>query len=214
MTRNTPITVCIVEDNKDIRESLEWLLNQSEECTCHGSFETAEQAIEAIPRIIPDIVLMDIDLPRMNGISCIRRLKPVCPGVQFMICSVFDEEEQILEALAAGANGYILKRSSDDMIQAIKELHAGGSPMSSDIARKIVSYFQKQPYSHAGQSFNLTGRETEILKLLARGFTYQQAAEQLFISPKTIKKHIYNIYGKLQVSSRTEAVNKVFGQST
>lgn len=211
MTRNTPITVCIVEDNKDIRESLELLLNQSGECTCRGSFETAEKAIEAIPRILPDIVLMDIDLPRMNGIACIRRLRQLCTGVQFMICSVFDEEEQILEALAAGANGYILKRSSDNMIQAIKELQAGGSPMSSDIARKIVSHFQKQP---GGRFFDLTGRETEILKLLARGFTYQQAAEQLFISPKTIKKHIYNIYGKLQVSSRTEAVNKVFGQST
>lgn len=211
MIATNPITVCIVEDNKDIRESLVSLLNHSAECTCSGNFETAEQALEAIPRILPDIVLMDIDLPRMNGINCIRRLKQVCPGVQFMICSVYDEDEQILEALTAGANGYILKRSGDNITQAIKDLHAGGSPMSSDIARKIVSYFQKQPNSN-GKSFDLTTRETEILKLLARGYTYQLAAEQLFISPKTIKKHIYNIYGKLHVSSRTEAVNKFFGQ--
>lgn len=210
MTATNPITVCIVEDNSDIRESLVSLLNQSAGCTCSGSFETAEQALENIPRLQPDIVLMDIDLPGMNGIACIRRLKPVCTGTQFMICSVYDEGEQVVEALAAGANGYILKRSAGNIAQAVKELYEGGSPMSSDIARKIVSHVQKQSGS-SNLSFNLTSREQEILKLLAKGFTYQLAAEQLFISPKTIKKHIYNIYGKLHVSSRTEAVNKFFG---
>lgn len=208
-----PVSVCIVEDNNDIRESLTRFINQSGECICTGSFENAEEAIQHIPVLMPQVVLMDIDLPGMNGIHCIRRLKPICTGTQFMICSVYDEDEKVFEALAAGANAYILKRNGDKITEAIKDLVAGGSPMSSDIARKIVRHFQKEPVAEPDQ-FDLTNRETEILKLLAKGCTYQLAAEQLFISPKTIKKHIYNIYGKLQVNSRTEAVNKFFGQGT
>jgi DNA-binding NarL/FixJ family response regulator len=206
------ITICIVEDNKDIRESLTALVNQSAECTCVGSFETAEAALEGIPLLKPNIVLMDIDLPGISGIECIGQLKPLYPGIQFMICSVYDEDEKIFDALTAGATAYILKRSGDKMIEAIKELYAGGSPMSSDIARKIVMHFQKNTAPDQ-QQFDLTKREIEVLKLLAKGHSYQQAADQIYISPKTIKKHIYNIYDKLQVNSRTEAVNKFFGPS-
>jgi two-component system, NarL family, response regulator LiaR len=204
------ITTCIVEDNKDIRESLMALINQSVECTCLGSFETAETALEQIPVLHPNIVLMDIDLPGISGIECIRQLKPLYPEIQFMICSVYDEDEKIFDALTAGATAYILKRSGDGMIEAIKELFAGGSPMSSDIARKIVMNFQKNNTTGKEQ-FDLTKREIEVLKLLAKGCSYQQAADNIYISPKTIKKHIYNIYDKLHVNSRTEAVNKYFG---
>ncbi len=206
------ITVCIVEDRKDIRESLKILINEPDDCACIADFSTGEDALKQIPELQPDVVLMDIDLPGINGIECIRQLKPLCPGVQFMICTIYDEDEKIFEALAAGANSYILKRSdSDTLINSIKDLHNGGSPMSSDIARKIVRQFQKVSSSEK-ENYHLTEREKEILELLARGLTYQQAADKICISGKTIKKHVYNIYEKLHVSSRTEAVNKYFGR--
>jgi two-component system, NarL family, response regulator LiaR len=206
------ITVCIVEDRKDIRESLKILVNEPADCACIGDFANAEDALKEIPELQPDVVLMDIDLPGMNGIDCIRQLKPLCPGVQFMICTVYDEDEKIFDALAAGANSYILKRSdSDTLINSIRDLHNGGSPMSSDIARKIVRQFQKALPSEK-EDYHLTEREKEILELLAKGLTYQQTADKIFISGKTIKKHVYNIYEKLHVNSRTEAVNKYFGR--
>ncbi len=206
------ITVCIVEDKKDIRESLKILVNDAAECSCIGEFGNGEIALKEIPELQPDVVLMDIGLPGIDGIETIKRLKPLCPRVQFMICTVYDEDEKIFEALAAGANSYILKRSdSDTLISAIKDLHSGGSPMSSDIARKIVRQFQKALPSEK-EDYHLTEREKEILELLAKGLTYQQAADKTFISGKTIKKHVYNIYEKLHVNSRTEAVNKYFGR--
>jgi two-component system, NarL family, response regulator LiaR len=206
------ITVCIVEDNKNIRESLKILVSEPVDCACIGDFANGEDALKEIPELQPDIVLMDIDLPGRNGIECIRQLKPLCPGVQFMICTVYDEDEKIFDALAAGANSYILKRSNSEiLIDAIRDLHGGGSPMSSDIARKIVRQFQKAlPVEK--EDYHLTEREKEILELLAKGLTYQQAADKVFISSKTIKKHVYNIYEKLHVNSRTEAVNKYFGR--
>jgi DNA-binding NarL/FixJ family response regulator len=208
------ITVSIVEDRKDIRESLHALINSDDICSCISTYENAEDALKAIPELQPDIVLMDIDLPGMNGIDCIKLLKPKCPRVQFMICTVYDEDEKVFDALAAGANSYILKRSSGDkLIEAIKELHGGGSPMSSDIARKIVQHFQVKS-KVIEQDYDLTNREKEILNLLAKGITYQQAADSIFISSKTIRKHVYNIYEKLHVHSRMEAVNKYFGNVT
>lgn len=207
------IQICIVEDRKDIRESLMLLVNSSDNCTVIQAFEDGETAVQKIPELMPDIVLMDIDLPGINGIQCIRQLKSICPGVQFMICSVYDEDEKIFDALSAGANSYILKRSSIDvLITAIEDLHAGGSPMSSDIARKVVLHFQKA-ISPKIDHYNLTKREVEILEHLSKGNTYQHVAGLLFISPKTLKKHVYNIYEKLHVNSRTEALNIYYGRS-
>lgn len=206
------ITVCIVEDNKTIRDSLTLLVNDSDECACIGTFEHAENAIRSIPELLPDVVLMDIGLPEKSGIECIKILKPLCPGVQFMVCTVYDEDQKIFDALSAGANGYILKRSdSDSLIKAIVDLHSGGSPMSSDIARKVVLQFQNNRNPDRTQ-FGLTQKEAEIVQLLAGGLTYSQAAETANISPKTIKKHIYNIYEKLHVKNRVEAVNKFYGR--
>jgi two-component system, NarL family, response regulator LiaR len=206
------ITVCIVEDNKNIRESLKIIVNDAADCACIGVFENGEDALLGIPELQPDVVLMDIGLPNINGIDCVKKLKPLCPGVQFMICTVYDEDEKIFDALAAGANSYILKRSdSDTLINSIRDLHNGGSPMSSDIARKIVQQFQKKLPTEK-EDYHLTEREKEIVELLAKGLTYQQAADKIFISGKTIKKHVYNIYEKLHVNSRTEAVNKYYGR--
>ncbi|MBL7727212.1 MAG: response regulator transcription factor [Dinghuibacter sp.] len=209
---NDPISVCIVEDNAAIRESLVQLIGLAPDINCTGSFDAAEPALLTIPKLQPDIVLMDIDLPGLNGIECIKQLKPLCPETQFMVCTVYDEDQKVFDALTAGANGYMLKRNSEKLPEAIHELKAGGSPMSSDIARKVVLYFQKK--EPAINEYDLTAREIEILKLLARGYTYQQSADQLYISPKTIKKHVYNIYEKLHVNSRTGAVNKFFGQGS
>jgi two-component system, NarL family, response regulator LiaR len=207
------ITVCIVEDNRTIRDSLESLINDSVECASIGVFDSAEEAIESIPELLPDVVLMDIGLPDKNGIECIKTLKPLCPGVQFMVCTVYDEDQKIFDALAAGANAYILKRSdSDSLIKAIIDLHSGGSPMSSDIARKVVLQFQSSKNADRSQ-FGLTQKESQIVELLARGLTYSQAAEKALISSKTIKKHIYNIYEKLHVKNRVEAINKFYGRT-
>jgi two-component system, NarL family, response regulator LiaR len=205
------IKICIVEDNINIRESLKFLIDSSGECQCIGDFGTAEDAIREVPKLKPNIVLMDIDLPQMNGIECIKHLKPLCNRIQFMICTVYDEDEKIFEALAVGACSYILKRSHQDiLIDAIKDLYQGGSPMSSDIARKVVKYFQKR--SVIQKEYHLSDREKEILELLSKGLSYQQVADSVCLSSKTIKKHVYNIYDKLQVHSRTEAINLYFGK--
>ena len=207
------ITVCIVEDRIDIREALFSLVDSQPNLSCIGTYENAEDALVGIPELQPNVVLMDIDLPKMNGIECIKLLKPKCPRVQFMICTVYDEDEKVFEALRTGANGYILKRSPPArLLEAIVELYHGGSPMSSDIARKIVLSFQQKPEEKIQEEYHITPREQEILQLLSKGLSYQELADKLFISSKTVRKHIFNIYEKLHVNSRMEAVNKYFGR--
>jgi two-component system, NarL family, response regulator LiaR len=209
----TQITVCIVEDRIDIREALFSLVSSQPNISCIGTYETAEEALIGIPELQPNVVLMDIDLPKMNGIDCIRLLKPKCPRVQFMICTVYDEDEKVFEALRTGANGYILKRSPPEkLLEAIIELYNGGSPMSSDIARKIVLAMQQKPEQKIQEDYHITPREQEILMLLSKGLSYQELADKIFISSKTVRKHIFNIYEKLHVNSRMEAVNKYFGR--
>jgi DNA-binding NarL/FixJ family response regulator len=212
MTENQ-ITVCIVEDRTDIREALFALVDSQPNLSCIGTYENTEDALSHIPELQPNVVLMDIDLPKMNGIECIKLLKPKCPRVQFMICTVYDEDEKVFEALRTGANGYILKRSPPArLLEAIVELFHGGSPMSSDIARKIVLSFQQKPEEKIQEEYHITPREQEILQLLSKGLSYQELADKLFISSKTVRKHIFNIYEKLHVNSRMEAVNKYFGR--
>ena len=207
------ITVCIVEDRIDIREALFSLVDSQPNLSCIGTYENAEDALVGIPELQPNVVLMDIDLPKMNGIECIKLLKPKCPRVQFMICTVYDEDEKVFEALRTGANGYILKRSPPArLLEAIVELYHGGSPMSSDIARKIVLSFQQKPEEKIQEEYHITPREQEILQLLSKGLSYQELADKLFISSKTVRKHIFNIYEKLHVNSRMKAVNKYFGR--
>ena len=210
----TQITVCIVEDRIDIREALFSLVNSQPNLSCIGTYENAEDALMGIPELQPNVVLMDIDLPKMNGIECIKLLKPKCPRVQFMICTVYDEDEKVFDALRTGANGYILKRSPPArLLEAIVELYHGGSPMSSDIARKIVLSFQQKPEEKIQEEYHITPREQEILQLLSKGLSYQELADKLFISSKTVRKHIFNIYEKLHVNSRMDAVNKYFGRN-
>ena len=206
------ITVAIVEDKEPIRQSLAILVDGADGFSCPATFETAEEALAYLPTRCVDVVLMDIDLPGMNGIECVRLLKPRCPHTQFMMCTMYDEDETVFEALKAGANAYILKRSPPHkLLEAITELHEGGSPMSSTIARKIAGSFYEGPAAPS-ELDGLTPRERDILDRLAKGYSHKEVAEELFISPTTVRKHIFNIYGKLQVHSKVEAVNKYLGR--
>lgn len=206
------ISVAIVEDNHDIRSAMELLINGSEGYACIGAFNNAENALEKIPQLLPNVVLMDFNLPGMNGIECITRLKAEFPDMQFMMLTVYEDDDKIFMALEAGASGYILKKTSPgDLLDAIRELHDGGSPMSSQIARRVVAYFQKQAKPNPALEA-LTSREKEILDQLSKGFLYKEIAGNLFISIETVRRHVHNIYEKLHVRSRTDAVNKYFNR--
>lgn len=209
---NPSITVAIVEDKEPIRQSLSILIDGADGFACRAAYETAEAALDHLPTHGVDVVLMDIDLPGMNGIECVRQLKPRCPNTQFMMCTIYDEDETVIDALKAGANAYILKRSPPHkLLEAITELHEGGSPMSSTIARKVAGSFYVSP-SAPSELDVLTPREREILDRLARGHSHKEVAEALFVSPTTVRKHIFNIYEKLQVHSKVAAVNKYLGR--
>ncbi len=207
------ISVCIVEDNRDILQALEQIIMMADGYELLGSFISAEDALSGLPVRHPNVVLMDINLGKMNGIECVRRIKPEHPEILFMMCTVYEEDEKIFEALAAGANGYILKKTTPSkMLEAIRELYEGGAPMSSQIARKVVNAFQKIPDGSHTKIDTLSNREAEILELLSKGLLYKEIAAQLFIAQETVRKHVYHIYEKLHVNNRIEAVNKYFGR--
>jgi len=218
-----PITVCIVDDNQDIRSALEQIIMMANDFELLGSFSGSEEALQTIPILHPNVVLMDINLgSRESGIDLVRELKPQHPEILFMMCTVYEEDEKIFEALSAGANGYILKKTTPSkLLDAIHELYEGGAPMSSQIARKIVNAFQKRTLSDSsgdtqssqGKPMSvLSNRENEILVLLAKGLLYKEIASFLFISQETVRKHVYHIYEKLHVNNRVEAINKFFGR--
>ncbi len=207
------IPVSIVEDNPQVRGSLAKLIDGAPGFRCVSRHGSAEDALVEIPKVKPEVVLMDINLPGINGVECVRRLKPLLPGAQIIMLTVYQNTEHIFNALAAGATGYMLKQTPPaELLAAIKEVHAGGSPMSSHIARKIVQSFQHLPTVAAG-SESLSPREAEVLDLLAKGFLYKEIAEQMKVSYATVHTHIRHIYEKLHVRSRTEAVAKHLGQN-
>ncbi|MFD2286670.1 response regulator [Pedobacter petrophilus] len=206
------ITIAIVEDNASISEMLQSIIAMEESYLCTGVFRNGEDALKGIPELQPDVVLMDIGLPGINGIDCIKQLKPTCPRTEFLICTIYDEDEKVYQALEYGASSYILKRSKPEfLLQSIREVHDGGSPMSPDIARKLVQRFQKKENKNAA-ALTITPREKEVLELLSQGLFYKEASDKLGISINTLKRHIYNMYQKLQVDNKTEAINKVFGK--
>ena len=204
-----PIKVSIVEDLTEIREGLADLIRSDKELQLLDTFENAESAIEKLPRLEADIVIMDINLPGMSGIECIQQVKEKCPGTEFMMFTVYENDEKVLQALQAGASGYLLKRTKPERIlESIKELNQGGSPMSSNIARKLLDIFMHEKKVMKNQL--LTDRENEVLQLLADGLLYKEIADRLRIVHGTVRQHIHNIYEKLHVQNRTEAVNKYF----
>ncbi|MDP4151806.1 MAG: response regulator transcription factor [Bacteroidota bacterium] len=213
-----PITLTIVEDLDEVREGLRNFLALSPEFNVLDTFRTAEEAVEAIPRLAPDIVIMDINLPGMNGIECIRSVRSLSPRTQFMMFTVYENDEKVFEALKAGASGYLLKNTGlVSIIESLKELHEGGSPMSSNIARKLVSNFQQSARNEGPGNLTatipvLSVRENEILHLLSQGLLYKEIADRLKISTSTVRQHIHRIYDKLHVQNRTEAINRMYGQ--
>jgi len=205
-----PVTVSIVEDLDEVREALQRLINQSEKFCFVSGFNNAEQAEKEIPLQPADIVIMDINLPGMSGIECIRRIKEKCNGTQFMMFTIYEDDEKVFEALKAGAHGYLLKKTpKEKLLEALEELYNGGSPMSTNIARKVIEAFEKK--NQPSKELNvLTNKEKQILELLAKGFLYKEIGNQLHLTRNTVKQHIHHIYEKLHVQNRTEALNKAF----
>jgi DNA-binding NarL/FixJ family response regulator len=210
---NHQISVIIVEDMADVRQKVKHIIDESKEFICLSTYANAENALEELPKLKPDIVLMDINLPGMSGIECIKKIKKKCPETQFMMFTIYENSEQVYEALAAGASGYLLKKTpSEEILEALKELFEGGAPMSTHIARKVVSFFQKENKA-ANENTQLSNREKEVLALLSKGFLYKEISDQLFISTGTVRQHIHNIYEKLHVQNRMEAINKFYGRN-
>lgn len=206
------ISISIVEDIEEVRESLSKLIRESDDFILFTAYLNAESALKGIPEEQPEIVIMDINLPGISGIDCIRRIKDDCPRTQFLIYTIFEDDEKVFEALEAGASGYLLKKTpKDKIVSALKELHEGGSPMSTHIARKVIQSFRQQ--NHLSEKSNLlTPKEREVLELLAKGFMYKEIGEKLHISLNTVKQHIHKLYEKLHVSNRTSAINKLYGK--
>jgi DNA-binding NarL/FixJ family response regulator len=198
----------MVEDDRRVREILRDFINQSEQYTCIKAFADGESALAELPRLKPDLVLMDVRLPGMSGIECTRAIKALMPSLPIVILTAFDEEDFLFDSLKAGANGYLLKRTSGPkLLEALQEACFGGLPLAPYMAAKLGDYFKnlaKPPADFEG----LTQREQEALALLADGFRYKEIADRMAIGLDTVRKHVKSIYRKLHVSSRTEAVVK------
>ncbi len=204
------IRVAVVEDDGEIRELLRSMLMRAGQLQVVGTYPDADAYLEAVERILPDVVLMDIGLPGMNGIECVRQAKPRLPSVQYLMSTVFESPAYIHQALCVGATGYLLKNAEpEEIIAAVRDIHAGGSPMSPPIARLVVASFQHQSEREI-QDHMLTEREKGVLDQLANGLMYKEIAAKAGISTETVRKHVRNIYEKLQVKSRMEAVRKVY----
>ncbi len=207
-----PIAVSIVEDLEEIRNGVKALLEASDGFLCLSAHENAEDALKVLPELNPDVVIMDINLPGMDGVEAVKRLKVKCPVIQFMMFTIYENNEHVFEALEAGASGYLLKNTPHaKILEAIEDLHAGGSPMSAHIARKVVASFRKT-VPESEERAKLSAREGEVLDYLAKGLLYKEIASRLGISTGTVRQHIHKIYDKLHVQNRTEAINKVFGK--
>lgn len=203
-----PLKIVIVEDDTIVREGLRMLIQGSPGFSCLASFSNGEDAVKEIPVLQPDVVLMDINLPGISGIECILTLKSSNRKIQFIMLTVFEDSEAVFQSLAAGASGYLLKQTPPvKLLEAIQEVYRGGSPMTGEIARKVVQSFQYQNINKELPG-GLSKREEEILSYLAKGYFYKEIAGKLFISVETVRTHIRNIYEKLQVRTRTEAVLK------
>jgi DNA-binding NarL/FixJ family response regulator len=207
------IKVAIVEDLEEVLEGLSTFIKQDTGIELTAVYRTAEAAALELPIVKPDIVIMDINLPGITGIECIKRIKAVNSTILFMMFTVYENNDQVFEALKAGASGYLLKKTAPlQIIEAIKELYHGGSPMSSQIARKLVTHFQEKQQVLHNEAAILSSREKEVLEHLAKGMLYKEIADLLGISFHTVRQHIGNIYEKLHVQNKTEAINKVYGK--
>jgi DNA-binding NarL/FixJ family response regulator len=204
-----PIKVVIVEDQTWLRENLVKEINGAPQLSCVNAYRTAEAALRGIPNDHPDVVLMDINLPGMDGVECVKRLKAQWPELRCLMLTVYEESEKIFNSLLAGASGYLLKRTStEELLDAIRQVHGSGSPMSSSIARKVVAYFNQIGAAKTDSVGALSPREQQVLELLAKGSAYKDIAHQLSLSIETVRMNVKHIYSKLHVHSRGEATAK------
>lgn len=208
-----PIKVAIVEDDRRIRESLTVLLDGAVDLCLVGAFANAEDALQELPRLRPDVLMLDINLPGLSGIETVARLRHLLPETAVLMLTVYEDADQIFRALQSGARGYLVKRTAPSkLLEAIAEVHAGGAPMSPQIARKVVQHFHQRGPATAALE-NLTPREREVLEQLARGRLYKEIAEHLGIGTETVRSYLSSIYAKLHVHNRTEAVVKYLGHA-
>lgn len=207
------IKIAIVEDIPTHQDFLKATLKEEDGFNCVALINNAKEAIFRIPDLLPDIALIDLGLPDMDGVDCITQLTLLCPEVKLMVLTVHQDDNHILRALKAGAKGYLLKRSKPEQIrEAIHDLYNGGAPISSEIAIKLLNFLPELKSQRTDTDFGISKREKEILEFLAKGHTYDEIATLLFISINTLKAHIYRIYLKLNADNRTEAINKYFGK--
>ena len=203
-----PITVSIVEDQEPLRNTLARVIDRADGFECASHYGSAEDALKDLPNVRPQVVLMDINLPGMNGVECVRQVKQALPDTQVIMLTVYEDTENIFNALAAGASGYLLKRTPRaELLEAIHEVQRGGSPMTTHIARMVVQSFLK-PASKPEPTAELSPREREVLDLLSQGLMYKEIADKIGVSYETVHTYIRRIYEKLQVRTRTEAVAK------
>lgn len=206
------LKIGIVEDNHDLRETLKQMIETAPGLSFVCAYSNAEDAIRSLPKHSPDVVLMDIHLPFRNGIECTRRLKDLCPGLQVLILTVYEDSESIFDALKAGASGYLLKRSSpSEILAAIADVRVGGAPMSSQIARQVVASFQAPTQSLEPEGEPLSERESEVLSYITKGYAGKEIAAKMHVSINTVKTHLKHIYQKLHVRSRTEILLRFRG---
>ena len=211
LPKDDPITVAIVEDDSQVRHSLVGILKRGSGVLCVGAFGDAEEALRELPRLQPQVTLMDINLPGIDGVECVQKLSGLLPQMQMVMLTVYDDTDAIFNSLAAGASGYLLKPvSSVQLLAAVKDVYAGGAPMTSNIVRKVVQTF-KQPVATAHETENLSTREQEVLDYLAKGYLYKEIADQLSISYGTVHTYIERVFKKLHVRSRAQAVAKYLG---
>jgi DNA-binding NarL/FixJ family response regulator len=208
LAHDMPIKVAIVEDDEGIRTSLATMVRRAPALRWAGDYADAEVALKEIPHRPPDVVLMDINLPGMNGVECVRQLKASLPAVQFLMLTVYEDSDSLFNSLKAGASGYLLKRTaSSRLLEAIRDVHAGGAPMTPQLARRVVQYFSKSSDGDSHVS-RLTPGEKDFLDQLAKGYAYKEIADRMTISIDTVRSYVRTVYEKLHVHSRTEAVVK------
>lgn len=208
IAQDMQIKVAIVDDDEDIRASLAALIRRAQNFKLAGDYANAETAIKEIPRNPPNVVLMDINLPGMKGYECVRQLKAARPDIQFLMLTVYEDSDSLFNSLKAGASGYLLKRTaSAKLLEAIRDVHSGGSPMTPQLARRVVQFFAK-PADGSSPLATLTPGEREFLDQLANGYAYKEIAGRMEISIDTVRSYVRTVYEKLHVHSRTEAVVK------
>lgn len=207
------IKIALFDDNDLLRDSMKMLLEDTEDLQLVGSFPHCRDVVKNVKETQPDAVIMDIDMPRVNGIEAVKLIRKNYPTVHILMQTVFEDTEKVFAAIKAGANGYILKNApSNDILDAIREVYTGGAPMTPSIAKKVLLHFQSDPSVPVKEEYNLSVREKEVLSLLVQGCSYKMIADKLFITYATVRAHMTKIYEKLHVSSMTEAVAKAINQ--